>query len=295
MPSRFTIVAIVLFWLGTAAAVGYRDVWPRLFSDGPPPVSIDLADEATQSAPTRWRIFRGEEKVGDLTTRMEYLTGDDTFRYVSHYRNLSFRFFNVTIVVPSLDTVVRLARDGSLREQHMTGTLEAQLKGIKVAGASAVVDGYVVNGELVGRCQLKDSPFGDVDRPLDPVPVPAGQVLNPMMPVNRLRDVQPGRRWTIRLSDPLADSLAVLMKELAGKSQVAAGSLPKANDRELLAEVRSTPETIVRRDGERIDCWVIEYRGDDAIARTWVSRIDGRVLRQEATGFGDTLRFERDD
>jgi len=296
MPSRITIVGIVLFWLGTAAAVAYRDVWPRFFSDEPPTVSIDLADEATQAAPTKWKIYRGNDQVGTLSTRTEYLEADDTFRYVNNYRNLIYTDGKSTkVVVPRIDTSVRVARDGSLREQTMNGVFEVTLNGAKVASATASVDARVVNGELVGQCKLTDSPFGNIDRPLEPVPVTSGQVLNPLMPVNRLRGVSPGRRWTIQRSDPVEDSLKLLFKEAAGKSTMIAGLVPKDSDRELLAEVLSSPETITRKNGEQVVCWVIEYRGQDTQARTWVSRADGRVMRQEAARHGDVMRFERDD
>jgi len=296
MPSRFSVLGILAFWLATLGVVGYRDLWPRLVSDGPPTVSIDLADEATQTVPARWKIYRGTEKIGDLTTRTEYSAKDDTFLFLNTYRNLIYSDGRATkVLIPKLDTKVRVARDGSLREQAMNGEMEVLLNDFKVAGAKAKVDAYVLNGELVGRCKLTDSPFGDIDRPLEPVPVSSGQVLNPLMPVNRLRGVTPGRRWTIRKSDPLEDSLKLLFKELAGKSPLLAGLVPKDGDAELLAEVKSNPETIALKDGEKVVCWVIEYRGEGVSARTWVSQSDGRVLRQEAERHGDVMRFERED
>ena len=296
MPSRFGVAFILLFWAATAALVGYREVWPRLVAGGPPPIRIDLADEATQMAPTTWGVYRGDQKVGGLTTRMEYLPADDTFRFRNNYRDLKFDFGVITIGVPRLETTVRVTREGDLREQHMDGTLVAQLKGLTVAQADARVDAEVVGGQLVGRMRLTKSPFGDLDRPLDPVPVPAGQVLNPMMPVNRLRDVRPGRRWVIREVNPLADALAALVKEVAKQSNLAASALPSPESRELLAEVRSATERVERKKEESVECWVIEYRGDqETAARTWVSVADGRVMRQEATGFGERLRFEREE
>jgi hypothetical protein len=120
-------------------------------------------------------------------------------------------------------------------------------------------------------------------------------VLNPMMPVRRLRDVQPGRRWVIREVDPLRDAVSILLREAAKDSQVALSALPRPENRELLAEVRPTPEKLVRDGGQAVECWVIEYRGEDVAARTWVSVADGRVLRQEAAGLGEQLRFERED
>jgi hypothetical protein len=298
MPSRLGVGFIVLFWLAATAHVGYREVWPRYFSDGPPPLRIDLADEAAQTVPTYWDVYRGDQRVGKLTTRMQYVPEDDTFRFLNTYLNLSVEFGAVSLEVPKLDTTVRVTRSGDLREQQMTGLLQARLKtklgSIELGDATAEVTGVVQNGQLVGRCKIT-SPAGNIDRPLDPVPVPQGQVLNPMMPVSRLRDVQPGRRWVIHQVDPLRDALNVLVKEVLKSSQVAASAIPQPGGGELIAEVRSSPERLERSDKEPVECWVIEYRGDEVQARTWVSVADGRVLRQEASGFGERLRFERQE
>jgi hypothetical protein len=298
MPSRLGVGFIVLFWLAATAHVGYREVWPRLFSDGPPPLRIDLADEAAQTVPTYWDVYRGDQRVGKLTTRMQYVPEDDTFRFLNTYLNLAVDFGAVSLEVPKLDTTVRVTRSGDLREQLMTGSLRARLKTklgtVALGDATAEVTGVVENGQLIGRCQIT-SPLGNIDRPLEPVPVPQGQVLNPMMPVSRLQDVQPGRRWVIREVDPLRDALNVLVKEVLKSSEVAASAIPQPGGGELIAEVKSSPERLERPDKEPVECWVIEYRGDEVQARTWVSVADGRVLRQEASGFGERLRFERQE
>jgi hypothetical protein len=303
MPSRLGVGFILLFWLAATAHVGYQEVWPRLFSDGPPPLRIDLADEATQALPTNWDVYRGDQRIGKLATRMQNVPEDDTFRFVNTYSNLSIEQplpTGVTVVldVPRAETVVRVTRSGDLREQRMSGDLTAAVRTklgvVKLGTATAEVTGVVQGGQLVGRCKIT-SPLGNIDRPLDPVPVPQGQVLNPMMPVGRLRDVQPGRRWMIREVNPLRDAVNLLIKEVLKSSEVAAGAIPQPRSQELIAEVRSPPERLERPDREPVECWVIEYRNEEVQARTWVSVSDGRVLRQEASGFGERLRFERQD
>jgi hypothetical protein len=63
----------------------------------------------------------------------------------------------------------------------------------------------------------------------------------------------------------------------------------------LTAEVLSQPQTLTWQ-GKDVECWVIEYRGDDdSTARTWVSKKDNKVLRQEAFGMGEQLRLQRED
>jgi hypothetical protein len=298
MPSRLGVGLILLFWFATTTYVAHREIWPRYFSHGPPPLRIDLADEAAQALPTHWDVYRGDQRIGKLTTRMQHVDEDDTFRFVNTYTGLTFDFATVSLEVPKLDTTVRVTRTGELREQQMNGTLRGVVKtrlgATAVAEASAEVSGVVQGGQLVGRCRIT-SPVGNIDRPLDPVPVPQGQVLNPMMPVSRLQDVQPGRRWVIREVDPLRDALNVLFREVLKSSEVMASALPQPGSRELIAEVKSSPELLERPGREPVECWVIEYRGDEVQARTWVSTADGRVLRQEASGFGEQLRFDRQD
>lgn len=301
MPSRLASGLIVLFWLGTTAFVVHRDVWPRYFGDAPPAVQIDLADEATQQVPTRWKVTRGGKPVGSLTTQMTYSQADDTFRFVNKYVNLRLEtgIQGITFDVPQLDTVIRVDRAGALREQSLVGKLVARIGPVPAGEASVEVTGLVAGGELRARCVIKSPPESKtplVDKQLDPVPVPAGQVLNPLMPLNRLRDVQPGRRWVVRQVNPLADAAIALAKEL-GKGSALVGAIPTTESRDLVAEVGRTPETPDRPDLPRVACWVITYRGSDVEARTWVSTTDGRVIRQEAAGHGaaDAIRFDRQD
>ena len=296
MPSRLGVVGILLFWIATTGYILYREVGPRwFFDDGPPPLRIDLVDEAAQAVPTKWSIYRGTQKVGALSSRMEYVAADDTFRFVNQYQRVNFDFEKVTILIPRLETRVRVTRAGELREQELNGDLEVLVAKVKLGGATANVESRVVDGQLVGQCQLTNSPFGNIDRPLDPVPVRAGEVLHPMMPVNRLQDVRPGRRWTVRVADPLQESMLALFEERAKQSPLLAAALPRRQQQEWLAEVSDRPETLERKSGERVECWVIEYRTEEIQARTWVNVVDGRVMRQEATFMGEHLVFERDE
>jgi len=298
MPSRFVVAAILLFWLGTTSIVAYRELRPRYFADVPATVSIELSDEATPALPVQWNIYRGSQIIGTLTTRMAHVPEDDSFKFISKYSNLKLDFGSgISFEIPTAETVVRVTRDGQLREQNMNGKLEVKLAALTLAQASTTVTGTVQGKQLIGHCVLKSS-IANIDRALEPVPVPEGQVLNPLMPVNRLKDVSPGKKWTIRLIDPLNDSLKLLMMELA-KNQKSA-LLPTqtgAESPELVAEVLSEAVLVDRAAnlGGPVKCWVIEYRSEQAMARTFVSVTDGRVIRQEARRDDEMLRFERRD
>jgi hypothetical protein len=300
MPSRPAVVGILLFWLATAGYVFHRDIYPRLFADAPPPLLIDLADEATQLAPTFWTVSRGSERVGRLGTRMRYDADTDRFRFVSTYTDLKLSFggrVGVGVRIPSLEITVIVTRAGELRGQNLTGSLSATVAGVPLGSAKADVAGRVADGLLVGGGRIT-SPLGDFEQAFDPTPVPAGQVLNPLLPVNRLQDVRPGRRWVVREVNPLADAVAAVVQQVGKKtnSEVALGLLSQVGPRpELVGEVLADPEDVPRKDGPDISCWVIVYRGEQVAARTWVSRADGRVLRQEARMGDEVVRFDRED
>ena len=140
------------------------------------------------------------------------------------------------------------------------------------------------------------SSFLNVEEPLTPTPVPSGQVLNPLQPLNRLKNVQPGRRWAIHQVDPLAIAMNVLARKLAEKYGL--GSFVKSpatgEGAAMIAEVHSEPVMLARAQRE-VPCWRIDYRSDNATAATWVAVSDGKVLRQESASFGETLRLERED
>jgi hypothetical protein len=198
------------------------------------------------------------------------------------------------VLVPDLTSVTTVTRAGDLREQSVTGrmVLQMQLRGEfhTVAEVRVKVDGRVADGLFVGRCEL-ESDFLKVNRALDPVPVPSGQPLNPLQPLNRIANLRPGQRWVVHEIDPLKEAVAALVQEKAGEFGF---RLPEKKREALVAEVLASPQSL-RWNDEDVACWVIEYRGGEARARTWVRVADGKVLRQEAIRDGEALALERDE
>ena len=304
MPSRPVVVLILAFWSLTLGVAFYHDVWPHLNASGPPPMAVDLADEASQNLQVRWAVLRGTEQIGTLRTSMRYVEADDTFQLTHKYTKLRFDFPgfrglgipDVRIELPDLTTTTRVTREGDLREQSMTGTMDLQIaKGseyLSVAKAEAHVTGRVEGGVFRGHCDLK-SPFFNVKRDLEPVPVPQGQALNPLQPFNRIGNIRPGQRWVVHRIDPLEEALAALFQEQLGKHGFA---VPKKKEEPLIAQVSSEPEALLWGKGDaEVLCWVIEYRGGDARAKTWVRVSDGKVLRQEAMMNGEMLALVREE
>lgn len=290
MPSRFGIFSIVLFWIATTGLVAYRDFLPRLFASGPPPISIDLADEAGQFVPVRWLILRDGKKIGSLTTEMKYIGTDDTFRYTHTYKEVTLDFAGVQVTLPEVTETTRVTRTGELRAQWLDGRILVGYRkgtiGFDIA-ARANLHARVENGMLVGHVEVTAPGMTAFERPLEPVPVGDGRVLNPLQPVNRLARVRGGLQWQVPQVNPLRDAVAAMAKS----SGFALGE-PRVGD--LIANVANEPQ-ILHFKGEDVPCWVIEYRTAEPVARTWVKVADGKVLRQEAFDRGEHVALERDD
>lgn len=296
MPSRPTTLAIVLFWLAAVGWVGYRDLWPRLAASGPPPVAVELGDEASQLVPVKWKVLRGDQRVGWLTTRMTYQDADDTFRLTHKYANLTFDSGRVRVVFPEVTLTTRVTRGGALRDQGMAGRMQVQLKTgdefLTIAEARAEVEGEVRGGVFHSRCDI-DSPLLKVKRDLDPVPVPDGQALSPLQPVGRIANVRAGQRWVVHEVNPLRDAMRSVLTGFVGEQGF---GLPAEEQESFVATVGDRPEPLAwGKDRAEVMCWVIDYVRKDARVRTWVRADDGRVLRQEASRDGETLALERDE
>lgn len=295
MPPRRWVALVVVFWLATTGFVAYRDFWPRLFASGPPPIAVDLADEASQFVPGKWAVVRGDKKIGRLTTTMMHVDEDDTFEFTHRYTQLTFDFANFRILIPEAISTTRMTRDGRLREQLIDGRMALLLATREneygtIAEARMKVNGRVEHGLFLAHCDL-DSPLFTVNRDLDPVTVPDGHALNPLQPVNRIPNVRPGQRWVVQEINPLDEAIGALFQQKLGEGGL---QLPTAKRESLIAEVGSSPEPL-RSNGEDVPCWVIEYRGGEARAKTWVRVTDGKVLRQEAFLRGERVALERDD
>jgi hypothetical protein len=291
MPSRRFVALVALFWLVTTGYVVYRDVWPVFFSSGPPPVGIDLADEAAQNIATRWKVLWNGKQVGVLDSQMKYLEADDTFRFTTKYKNLRVEVAGMTVVVPELTNTIRVSRAGDLREQTAEGRLELEFGGAKVGEVRVNLEGVVTGGQLItkldGTADLPVLGRKTLNKTLDPVPVPKGQPLNPMQPVNRIAGVRPGRRWVVHESNPLNDAVRAVASDFGVKP-------PEQTKRPLIGEVLSEPRDL-DWNGQRVSCWVIEYRRDEVEVRTWVRVSDGKVLKQEAFQKGESLVIEREE
>lgn len=302
MPARHTVLIIIAFWLVTAAWLFHRDLRPYLLSGTPPPFTISLTDEAEaqRGDGTMWSIFQGQQTKGYAVTKVRYDDQQDTFRLSCKYKLwLGGRFSSPE---PDIicDSAYDVTRDGDLRE--LTTRLEADLLLLVPTAIRGSAKAYV-KGSLRGRIQngmmsLHAEVFlpagfgGHIEKDLDPVAVKArGSVLNSMQPLNRLPGLRRGQHWQMPYVDPLADIIRAAAAQVPGLSQL-------ASPHETYLEARVLPETspLERNDGKTtVECLVVEYRGDDLTAHTWVGREDDLVYEQEVTYAGDRWRMVRQD
>jgi hypothetical protein len=267
---------ILLFWLLTVAWLFERDLWPQLRPGEPPPFVINLADEAQRNAPPLyWNVFRNGKKIGRAKTSIRYHEPDDSFEMQGQMVQLDLGL----VVIKNLSSMYRVTRGGQLREISADLALAFGSQKLPVE-IQAHVDGPVRDQRFHPRCRL-DSPFGAKEIDMDPIEIRGnGSVLNPLHPVKRVLGLRLGQRWQMTVVDPLGDVVATVL-----------GTNP--SDRSLMAEVLGQTRPLLW-DGEEWPCLVIDYRGNDRTARTWVRESDGAVLRQEATTGGEELIMERD-
>jgi hypothetical protein len=280
---------IILLWLVVNSYVLWRDWQPSWTGEGPPPLAIDLVDEAAQAVPIRWTLYRGESPIGRLTTQMHYEDAHDTFAFTHTYRRLQWSSMGVHVEVPTLEMRLRVNRLGDLLEQQLTGDIEVRGLGL-VVSAQARVRGEAIAGQWHTLVEWS-SPWGSQQRQLPVRSWSRGQPLNPLLPLNRLTNLRPGRRWLVQQDNPLESVLREWLQSLAADYGLQL-SVPVAQP--LLAEILRETQPLHWGD-TLVTCWVIEYRRqEELVARTYVHSGDGRVLLQEVFGYGEHVRLIRD-
>jgi hypothetical protein len=291
MPSRFLTLVIVSFWLATTGWFVAREFATRWHTGDPPPYTIEFADEALKNAPAvRWKLFRNGNQIGTVRTGLQYNEADDSFRLVAESSRidvLNARWIQVS--ARDLKTELRVNRDGELRGMRTGVTLDIQDMAVRVEVAAEVI------GRRIERTCRINSPLGKFAPDLQPVAYTRGSVLNPLHPVNRVAGLKPGQRWQVPLVDPLGDALKAALQEAVARQlgrEMPAAPVDAAS-RFLAGEVLPATRELDWEHGVH-ECFVIEYRGDEYTARTWVRVADGLVLRQEAQSTDEELVLQRE-
>jgi hypothetical protein len=234
------------------------------------------------------------KKLGVAETWIAYHEPDDTFELHSRVKRLEWGQLGLFYIeLLNMSSEYRVTRDGRLRDLAADATISGKgigpFQGLR-GRAQAHVKGKVANRQFTAQVAVNLN-GATVDLPLEPVEVSSqGSVLNPLHPINRVLGLHKGQHWQMPLVNPLNDSLMALLKKDPAAELLLRG---QTGVRSLQAEV--LPDTkLLNWKGQDVPCLVIEYRGEDVVARTWVREGDGVVLRQELTLWGDQVILERE-
>jgi hypothetical protein len=155
--------------------------------------------------------------------------------------------------------------------------------------------GQVVRDEFRGMCELH-AEGGKTPQPLESIRLVTANAFAPFQPLQKYAPLRPGQSWQASNIDLLGELLYAARPAVA-KIIGDATPLPLPDRRpptEVVARVQERMEDVVSLRGRRRTCWVIVFEADEVLARTWVDVADGKVVRQEANGLGETIAFVRD-
>lgn len=283
MPSRPIVAAIVFFWLAMAGWYVFRDLAPRWAADAAPPYHIDLTDEVSASrmgSAISWNVYLENKHVGMGATKVVRSKEDRRrFELRGEFFNLRAPIVKDVLDLRKLWNRYVVTQEGDLVEME-AGTTLSLLVDVPVLGKgehTLLASAKMVDGQMTPRITLDGQEWNMLG---DVAMARHGRILNPLYPFNRIPGLSEGKTW----KEPLLH----LTGDFA--SHLSARSVP----REVFAEV--VTDSLSWND-EDVACFKIEYRGGpqrSVVARTWVRRRDGLVLRQEANLEGIEIALVRD-
>lgn len=277
MPPRWLCVLIAAAWLTLSGWLFYDDLLPGLLPGQPPPVTIDVVEEAQtkiRRLPVTWSVFRDGRKVCDAHARLthpdrgEYVLSTELLLGVNGKPPLSLDAG--TLEVLALANTYRVNPEGDLLgfecklravPRVLAEALEGRLS--KTGSFDLTTAGEVASGRLqmtrtwaFDEKSLSGGTFFEAR-------VPRGaSVVLALNPPRRVRGVAPGQTWQALGVDPFAWATEPVR---------------------VAARVRPEPETFSWGKRPDVSCLVIDYKGERFEAAVWVGEEDGVVVAQEAT------------
>jgi hypothetical protein len=297
MPPRWVVAAVIAGWL---AALGWlaHDQWlPWLRPSDEPAFVIEMADEV---APEHfsWTIYRRDKRIGSAETRFAPRK-DGTFEMTTRLRDIELDYGSLAHVrLPVFVTTRHVTRAGELLDLDAKAAMQVKSFGSEIK-IDATITGHVEGNQFTGECDY-DFGGGSATYQLEPIRLVSRTAFSPLEPGQKFPALRPGQTWRATNIDPVNDALDGAMRQVV--SRMLAEALQRkspiglpAPDRpkELLARVQPNTETVTGRD-RTYTCRVIVFEGGGVKARVWVDVTDGRVVRQEAGGYGETLVLQRD-
>ena len=270
MPPRITIAAIISFWLGMTAWLIEREVVPMMLAEDAPSYKISLTDEIGTPL-VNWIVLSNGKRVGTGTSSI-LAHEDHTYEFRS---NLNLERVSIAgLAIKRLESMYRVTEKGKL--EAMAAKFNLSTFGAKLNfGMPEVVEiqGEATGDELPLRLLIdgeenKIIALGKIDLRRQ------GNVVNSMHMVSRLRGLRVGQTWKITF---------LKLPSPTGENSLSS----------LIAEVKSDRLPWNKRE---VACFKIEYYQpgtEDIAARTWVRKLDGLVLQQQAHELGFELTMQR--
>jgi hypothetical protein len=279
MPSRLSCFLILVVWLGFNGWLFVTDLLPQFLPGTPPAFTIDLVEEAQVRRPyIDWIVTRNEEKLFRARTSVDNPSHDHfilTAEFAPFYRE------KPAVVTPLLSMRKMISRYSVDSNGSLLGVFASFEGDLSNIPATAKMEGEVENGllsvqlegEILKLKRSLRSPSITVDR--------GGSVLMPFHPVNRLRGLSLGQTWTLRVLDPIDACLKASL-----------GSQPELQT--IRAKVRPQSEMYSRGRRAEMECFVVDYVGEDFKGTSFVGVERGQVLAQEFRFADNTWVMYRD-
>jgi hypothetical protein len=247
-----------------------------MIADASPAYQIDLTDEIGLPQ-VFWSVQRNGATIGRATSQI-HVNDDRSIEFRSNHQFQAKKLTLGPASIKNVESVFRVNEDGKLLD------LSARFDLYPLTFHPDVnfeLRGEVANNQLQPRLfqngeELKILEFNAINL------VRGNHVVNPMHLMNRLRGLRAGQSWKIPQLDLLSSVKNKVIADIAKQGM----AVPV-----LIAEVKTGT---LRWDGRDVVCHKIEYYepGKEVTARTWVRKIDGLVLRQEAS-FGFEMITQR--
>ncbi|MBY0585552.1 hypothetical protein K2X85_00130 [bacterium] len=266
MPSRTTCGLIFLFWLVSTAWLVSRDVLPSL-GLGEVTYERALSSRAVEE-PVEWKIFRDNEEVGNVFFTI-HPQPDSTFELESraHLRVRIVGDQPTPIDVLSkiyIDPLKQLDHFGIIMDLSSSRT-ELHVNGVPKDSALRLT--------FTLRTHDQEQFKRTVDLPFDR----QAMVLDVFGQLDRFPDLREGKVWHTQFINPLAS--------LVGGGDL----LPVRSVDRIQHRVVATEEIVWEK--ERVRCFKIEHRYQQAVTSSWARVSDGKVLVQEVLFGGESYRL----
>jgi hypothetical protein len=312
MPPRWMIAGIVFCWVVALSWLFYREILPDLRSNEPIIYVVDAADEShhEHGLPPRifWAVQRNGKTCYNLYTWVQYDQNDDLFDVAGHLGpapSAGIENDNELAIEPGSGVRVRAITMHSHYWVTRTGRvanldIDSDYKFTSSTGPRlslhAILHGSPRNGMLAPTVTITsrlDEPgvsevLDETETELEPVALSNRDcVLNPLHPVQRIREIQPGQVWKCAVVDP-----CFLIQHPLQPVTV------RTDPDDVILEWQQTPKPEEKRfDGRilEVPCRHMVFGEEGSLMwfETWIQAADGWVLKQEAHLWGETWTMTR--